>query len=136
MTSLNTAQEVFDFVANHLITQGRPALLSAKQKASISVSGVRCAYRADSGDSCAVGCLISPEAYSPTMEGASIRALINGGQHHLIPHVVLLSNLQHIHDNLECLPDGQFPKEELLCSLRQVARKHQLTTENLPPCTV
>lgn len=134
MTNPKTTQEVFDFVANHLITQGRPALLSAEQKAKISVSGVRCAYRATNGDACAVGCLISPEAYKPSMEGASIRNLINGGQRHLIHHIGLLSRLQHVHDNLECTPDGQFHKEDLVNTLRQVAEEYQLSTENLPSC--
>lgn len=55
---MKTNQEIFDQVAIHLMTQRRRAE---------HLDG-RCVYHAEDGSKCAVGCLISDDAYSPTIE--------------------------------------------------------------------
>ena len=51
-------QEVFDKIVNHMLTQNAKAL---------DVKGI-CMYRGEEGRMCAVGCLITDEAYSPDIE--------------------------------------------------------------------
>ena len=59
-----TMQQTFDKVVTHLLTQGRRA----------SSAKYGCAYRAGDNLSCAVGCLISDEAYTPELEGSNVGA--------------------------------------------------------------
>lgn len=58
-------QAIFDRVVDHLRKQGRKATRVER------VAGVEgeCAYRSDDGAMCAVGCLLTEEAYSPDLEG-------------------------------------------------------------------
>lgn len=51
-------QEVFDKIVNHMLTQNAKAH---------DVKGM-CMYRGEEGRMCAVGCLITDEAYSPDIE--------------------------------------------------------------------
>ena len=87
---MNT-QEVFNKVAEHLLTQ---------KTAAIDTDSGYCAYRAPDGKMCAVGCLISDEEYKPEFERDSIRRIINKG---FLPalkeHESLLVELQIIHDS-------------------------------------
>jgi hypothetical protein len=85
-----TAQEVFDQVKNHLITQGEQSLNS----------GGLCLYRNANGLSCAAGCLISEEEYSPNFETNLWGDLIKKD---LVPsaHSDLIGELQQIHDQWE-----------------------------------
>lgn len=55
-----TRREIFDRVKTHLLAQGR--------RATDGTIGP-CMYRAPDGARCAVGCLISDEAYRPGFEG-------------------------------------------------------------------
>lgn len=89
-------QEIYDRVAEHLLTQ---------QKRSIGELGA-CVYRSPEGLKCAVGCLISDEAYSPKIEGTYVReqsvqeALRESGVKPLTEQVVfLLEGLQACHDD-------------------------------------
>lgn len=85
-----SAQQVFDQVASHLLTQ--------KAK-SVTASG--CAYRGDNGLMCAAGCLIADSEYNPEFDsslgGTNWVALVNGGQ---VPtkHEQLIDSLQTVHD--------------------------------------
>ena len=82
-----TAQEVFDQVKNHLINQGEQSLNS----------GGLCVYRNANGLSCAAGCLISQEEYSPDFETNLWGDLITM---RLVSsaHSDLIGELQQIHD--------------------------------------
>lgn len=82
-----TAQEVFDQVKNHLITQNEQ---------SVNSDGL-CVYRNVDGLSCAAGCLISEEEYSPDFEKNLWGDLINM---RLVSsaHSDLIGELQQIHD--------------------------------------
>jgi hypothetical protein len=83
-----TPQQVFDQVANHLLTQGRKAAGSTPS----------CSYRY-SGLKCAGGCLISDEEYTIDMEGFNWSTLV---KRYGIPsnHQQLITELQTIHDGL------------------------------------
>jgi hypothetical protein len=59
-----TAQDVFDHVARHLLTQRKAAIEHG-----------RCRYRTDDGLACAVGCLIPDAHFRPTFEGMDSRRL-------------------------------------------------------------
>lgn len=87
-------QEVFDQVAQHLLTQNE----KFKSKSS---NGEVCLYR--SGElKCAAGCLIGDDEYVSSMdgdgEGSSWTNLVNLGA---VPpeHQNLVTPLQNIHDN-------------------------------------
>jgi hypothetical protein len=65
-----TMQEVFDKVATHLMTQGCRSVQGTAEVGRRST----CLYRGPNGTKCAVGCLISDEAYSPTLEEKPVEA--------------------------------------------------------------
>lgn len=85
-----TAQEVFDIVAKHLLTQNA---------VSREIGGP-CLYRSSNGQKCAAGCLIPDDKYSAYFEGSNWCDLVN---HHSFPdnHLNLISSLQSIHDRHE-----------------------------------
>jgi hypothetical protein len=106
-----TLQQIFSRVREHLLTQ--------KQK-SLSVNdSTACAYRGHGGLSCAVGCLIPDEYYTPEIEGlaiepswsapaAAVRRLrrilrLSGIPVRNAQALRLLQELQVVHD--ECDPD-------------------------------
>ena len=114
MDDLTTAQEVFDTVATHLLTQN---------ERSLRPDGCAddCAYRGDKGMKCAVGVLIPDDVYTPHMEGKSISAVQSSAHAlgHLRRHMALLLALQQLHDtNLV----GDWPR-----SLRETARFFNLS---------
>lgn len=116
---LATAQEVFDQVATHLLTQ------NAK-----SVKGSGCAYRGDGGMKCAAGCLIADDEYKPEMETASWQAMVRpfnmpgtdpyASIRNLAPnnHCTLIMVLQQVHD---INPPSDWPRR-----LASIARSHGL----------
>lgn len=118
-----TPLEIFDRVCSHLLAQN--------QRAECDVG---CAYRVN-GLKCAVGCLITDEAYNPNMEGAGVwrlgavgfewremegeksdllaRALNESGIPATLEIRNLLIELQSLHDTM---PVAQWP--ERLADLR------------------
>lgn len=85
-----TAQEVFDQITRHLLTQG---------KAARSPAGA-CRYRVETQEAvlkCAAGCLIADEEYTDSMEGEPWERLV---VHRTVPeeHCELISSLQNVHD--------------------------------------
>lgn len=85
-TTLNkaTAQEVFDQVVNHLLTQGTKSINEE----------MRCMYRGLNGTKCAAGCLISDEEYQKEFETLKWGALPFPSVHDR-----LIDELQTIHDS-------------------------------------
>ena len=82
------AQEVFDHVAFHLLTQNERAVNKYND----------CKYRVRKGNKtlkCAAGSLIPESKYSTDMEGASWREL---RLYRSDEHVVLIIELQKLHD--------------------------------------
>ena len=86
-----TAQEVFDYVANHLITQN-------EKSERIEDSGLACLYRGQNGLKCGAGCLIADIEYKPEMESILWEYLVMRG---LVPkeHENLIATLQMVHDD-------------------------------------
>lgn len=84
----STAQEVFDQVSNHLLTQ---------MKKSYDKLGFQCAYKSSNGNRCAAGCLISDDEYKSEMEGKDWVRLVDL---EVTPqsHKDLIIKLQFIHD--------------------------------------
>lgn len=113
------AQDVFDVVVTHLYRQGRRA-----------TSNEVCVYRADDGSSCAVGCLIPDEAYTPDLEGSNALLLADAAKlpQFLMPHTQLLFALQCAHDHSIAAPT-------LERRLRELAAACGLTyrAEHYPP---
>lgn len=64
LTSVQTAEQTFDMIANHLIAQRVPA----KDKN-------KCVYRAPNGTMCAIGCIIPDSLYSPKVEDTTFSML-------------------------------------------------------------
>ncbi len=84
-----SAQEVFDQVAIHLLTQGEK---------SVNGESCFCRYKSDNNLKCAAGCLIADEEYVPKMDsGYNWHNLV---AEELVPdnHCNLIRQLQIIHD--------------------------------------
>lgn len=108
-------QEIFEHVATHLLKQ--------KHKA---ISGAVCAYRGKGGYSCAIGCLIPNEEYSPKMEGGGVTELMIRFYHAINNELELnkqnlLIRMQNIHDNWT-------PSEWMDCIIKYAESKN-LDTE-------
>jgi hypothetical protein len=85
-------QEIFDFVANHLLTQNERAF-----------ENEMCCYRAGNLK-CAVGALIADEDYDCNFENKSLLSLRNELEKSIFSYiednkVILLNQLQCIHDS-------------------------------------
>lgn len=105
-------QAAFDTMVRHLRKQGRP---------SVEARGC-CRYRGPDGTKCAIGALISDDAYSPRLEG-------RGGQDYLIIEAagmeagdgLFLADCQfNLHDCISD-PEGSDFTEELSYAVRHVA---------------
>jgi hypothetical protein len=95
-------QKLFDNSVYPLIEQGKPSLLGEDGS---------CAYRGVDGAKCAIGMLITDEAYTNEIETSSVdrvevlQALYESGYHikfnseHNSFELNLLKKLQHAHDN-------------------------------------
>lgn len=96
--TLTTREEIFDYVEAHLKKQGYRSMLDDHTGS--------CAYRGESDNMCAVGCLIADDEYEPTMENHSVRelsGLLGDGTEatlpdRLLPHHRMLEALQDLHD--------------------------------------
>ena len=85
------AQELYDFIVEAIVKQGRPSV----------GDNDRCLYRGPDGLKCAAGHVIPDSMYSPVaMENAGVYQLESQGElpKSLIPHVNLIGYLQDAHD--------------------------------------
>lgn len=89
-----TAQQVFDQVATHLLTQNGKSLLPDLNYGEV------CAYRGDGGRKCAAGCLIADNEYSCDWEWRTWERLEDLG-HVPTVHMELIEALQKVHDSHE-----------------------------------
>ena len=108
-----TAQQVFDQVAKHLLTQRRKSLAALSNP---DLSG--CAYRGDGNLKCAAGCLISDDEYDSDFEGEYWGGLVKLRK---VPesHKALIDKLQAIHDERDA---GDWP-----IALKELANKLELS---------
>lgn len=105
-----TAQEIFDKVSRHLLTQGEQ---------SVSEDGGKCRYRSPSGLSCAVGCLLPDDVASTCDE---LRA---SGIDNLIGRGLVASYCRDLLVDLQWMHDKKSPVVWPL-ELRRMAAKHGL----------
>ncbi len=106
-----TAQEVFDQVAVHLLTQNKKSYDNTQN----------CTYKGKNGLSCAAGCLIGDGEYKELFEYKSWQALTNS---YGLPreHYQLIGKLQLIHDHHDILDWKQ--------SLVDLADRNELNTNH------
>lgn len=102
----STAQEVFDHVAKHLLTQKTKCLTEG-----------RCVYRNEHGMSCAAGCIIADDEYKESMEGKIWQDLI---RHKIVPEAH-----NHLIDHLQLAHDLKKP-QEWPTQIQAVAKYHNL----------
>lgn len=115
---VNTDQEAFDAVVRHLRAQNRQA----------SWDGA-CVYRSQAGTSCAIGGLISADDYHPSIEGKTVREMIDDGT--LVTDVdpYLLQRLQSMHDDSESWSNTEkmaWVSAQGIAKLREIAARFHL----------
>jgi hypothetical protein len=108
-----TEQEVFDKVAEHLLTQNAQSLGPSSTKPN----GM-CAYRGNNGLMCAAGCLIPDDKYKTKMEEFGWDVLVKSGRVPSSNFEMLIVRLQNLHDN--------FPVVEWKKKLKAIAEQHNL----------
>ena len=94
---MNNIQEVFEYVAAHLIKQGKPSLASYDSKRKEYRYSGGCSYRGANGTSCAVGCLIPDDEYKVVLEWVSVIELLSE------KHVPTLTSLNENIEGLESM---------------------------------
>lgn len=111
-----TEQQVFDYVANHLLSQGE------KCEDFDDYMTPACVYKNEVNQRCAAGCLIGPGEYSRTFEGNSWEALVESK---IVPtdHWSLITGLQKVHDT--------WAARHWYGGLQQLAKERNLSTINL-----
>lgn len=122
----NNAQEVFDHVIEHLVTQGKRCY-HLNGDVEEGVQHEICLYRSPEGMSCAVGCLISDEEYHPDMENAEVHSIIERFEQirWMDDYSDLLCDLQDLHDEERTWNDeGLSPIG--LKDIRLIAENHNL----------
>jgi len=118
-----TAQQLFNKMGNHLLTQGRK---------SMGPSGY-CAYRGQGNTCCAVGILITDEEYTDEFEQKSSDAVIGypDAEHlkglsitRLLPFRELLRDMQRAHDDIQ---NDTYFHEDISRAMQYVAKDHKLS---------
>lgn len=133
LPSVFNAQTIYDKVATHLLTQGKPAVAPVPDQNGKPSGMTSCAYRGTGGTACAVGCLISDSDYDPSMEGMGVDDVISRfvrpGIGMLEPFERLLVTLQRIHDDHNNANTGRtlFYQGELIEDLDKAAVRHRLS---------
>lgn len=137
-----TAQAVFDKIALHLITQGRPSMELRDDGKWEDEAG--CLYRDPNGLACAVGCLISDDDYVEGLEHQSAEALLAPSifvsesirELRLFPKPLrtgpiaeMIKDLQVVHDNAALRADGSFVIDKLRAHLRRTADRYELHSD-------
>jgi len=95
LDELKTDRDVFEFIKNHLLTQGQRSLMDNE---------LTCAYFGAEGKKCAVGALIREDIYHSSIEEkpvnhSLVRSAVTKSVPNWIINLELLGELQSIHDN-------------------------------------
>lgn len=117
-------QAVFDRVRDHLLRQKRRSLRA--------ILGEQfCAYRDENGLKCAIGCLITDQAYRPSIEGnnpkdARVKNALRASGIEIDGEadLLFLGRLQSIHDSEE--------PEDWAAELKSFAHLYDLNYEGTP----
>jgi len=92
--------EIFDIVKTHLLKQGQRATINNDEDN-------HCLYHSPNGLKCAVGCLITDEAYDSDIEGSDLcddnvyRVLQDSQIDTSAKTISFLTRLQRVHDNVD-----------------------------------
>jgi hypothetical protein len=131
VTKLTTAQEIFDVVAEHLLTMPHRAVNEDEL----------CAYRGKDNIPCAVGRLITDEEYhlpnGETLDDLDDNSVLLVAEQlllpsRLVPHVKLLTSLQSAHDhalNWQDLGRGPADKKKMRARLIRIADAYDLSDQ-------
>lgn len=106
-----SAQEVFDQVVMHLLTQMKESLTNGC-----------CAYRGEHGRTCAAGCLIADDEYNFNMEEKDWYGVVQAG-YAPESHKDLIKRLQVVHDRIKVIDWCE--------SLKDIATDYDLSFENV-----
>lgn len=111
-----TTQQVFDYVANHLLSQGE------KCEDFDDYMNPVCVYKNEVNQRCAAGCLIGTGEYSRTFEGKDWDTLV---ELKIVPtdHLRLITALQKVHDTSVA--------RHWYWELQNIAKEFSLNTTNL-----
>lgn len=95
LDELKTDRDVFEFIKNHLLTQGERSIMEDE---------ATCAYLGTDGKKCAVGALIREDIYHSSIEEkpvnhSLVRSAVTKSVPNWIINLELLGELQSIHDN-------------------------------------
>jgi len=95
LDELKTDRDVFEFIRNHLLTQGERSIMEDE---------ATCAYLGTEGKKCAVGALIREDIYHSSIEEkpvnhSLVRSAVTKSVPNWIINLELLGELQSIHDN-------------------------------------
>ena len=97
---LHTEQQVFDYIAHHLLEQ---------QEHSLNADG-ECVYHSEDGLKCAAGCLIPDEDYCEELEDSHWSFLTAVGRVNEA-HAEIIARMQSLHDKSAVRLWGQRLKE-------------------------
>ena len=96
LDELKTDRDVFEFIKNHLLTQGERSLMENE---------MTCAYLGAEGKKCAVGALIREDIYHSSIEEKPVNhSLVRSAVTKSVPNWIIntdmLGELQCIHDGV------------------------------------
>lgn len=112
-------QKAYEKIRAHLIEQGKPAM-------NPMTGG--CFYRAEGGLKCAVGCLISDDAYEPSLEDCTplmdnvTYALKQSGWDFTLGELQFLRAMQEQHDAWR----GMTGLNDVIYGIDQLAKRYKL----------
>jgi hypothetical protein len=94
LDELKTDRDVFEFIKNHLLTQGERSIMEDE---------TTCAYLGAEGKKCAVGALIREDIYHYSIEEkpvnhSLVRSAVTKSVPNWIINIEMLGELQSIHD--------------------------------------
>ena len=95
LDELKTDRDVFEFIKNHLLTQGERSIMEDE---------ATCAYLGTDGKKCAVGALIREDIYHSSIEEkpvnhSLVRSAVTKSVPNWIINLEMLGELQSIHDS-------------------------------------
>ena len=116
----NTPQEIFDYVIQRLLEQGKRSMAEEEG----------CKYRGDGGTRCALGWLIPDARYHAEMDDLDLAWNVDDLIRHDFPAIIALGHelaceMQRAHDQASDHIPGLF-KESLLENMKDVALRHNL----------
>jgi hypothetical protein len=119
-------QDVFNQVARHLLTQMEKAIVIVEDEP-------HCQYRTYSGLTCAVGCMITDEEYTPMFEGMTASEVIRSFECYGTTNKTATAT-KYFCDELQLVHDDHEPKN-CYSELAYLANKHNLNMPVLEaPC--